>query len=174
MAKADRRGRSKGEPRHVRLYHTLMKTDAWRELDCVARCAYVELASRYGGPGSNNGRIPYSSREMAAALKVSKATAWRAVQRLQEVGFVVEMKRGSFSLKQQHASEWRLTEFGCDVTGALPTRDYQSWKKQNAVSLMKPGGLSHETAPGPQCSNSAHTVSSMKPHLGPTVSPEGH
>jgi hypothetical protein len=34
----------------------MMRTEAWRSLDCVARCAYLELAMRYAGPGSNNGR----------------------------------------------------------------------------------------------------------------------
>ena len=60
-----------------------MRTAAWRDLDAVARCAYIELASRYAGPGSNNGRIPYSLREMAEALGTSKATAMRALARLQ-------------------------------------------------------------------------------------------
>ena len=54
--------------RHVRLYHSMMKTDAWKSLSCVARCLYIEIERRYGGPGSNNGRIHYSIRDGAAAL----------------------------------------------------------------------------------------------------------
>ena len=65
----------------------------------VARCAYVELAARYAGPGSNNGRLPFSLREMAVKLNVSKATAQRALHKLQERGFIVEMKKGAFSYK---------------------------------------------------------------------------
>ncbi len=148
MAGINGKGRSTRSPRHVRLYHSVMKTEAWRALDCVARCAYVELASRYGGPNSNNGRIPYSAREMAAALNVGKATAWRAMRRLGEVGFVVQTKRGTFSLKQRHATEWRLTEFPCDVTGALPTKEFASWKIQNTVPVMKPNGTCDETERG--------------------------
>lgn len=128
MAGISNKGRSTRSARHVRLYHSVMKTDAWRALDCVARCAYVELASRYGGPNSNNGSIPYSAREMSIALNVGKATAWRAMRRLEEVGFIVQMKLGSFNLKKKNATEWRLTEFPCDVTGALPTRDFERWK----------------------------------------------
>ena len=30
-------------------------------------------------------------------------------------------------LKKRHASEWRLTAFGCDVTSALPTKDFMRW-----------------------------------------------
>lgn len=139
------KGRSNKESRHVRLYHILMKSEAWRALDCVSRCAYVEIASRYGGAGSNNGRIPYSLREMSEALNVGKATAMRAMKRLQEHGFIVEMKRGAFSLKLRHATEWRLTEFGCDVTSELSTRDYRHWKKQKPGSVVKPHGFCSET-----------------------------
>lgn len=133
MAKRhDKTGRSMGSERHVRLTHWMMGTAAWRSLDCVARCAYVELASRYRGPGSNNGRLPYSLREMAAALNVSKMTARRALQALQERGFIVETKRGAFSLKVRHATEWRLTDHACDVTGAMPTKEFARWSVPSA------------------------------------------
>lgn len=144
--KHDAMGRTKdGTSRYVALGHWLMRTEAWRELDCVARCAYVELASRYGGPGSNNGRLPYSVREMAEALNSSKATALRALNRLQEHGFITLTKQGGFSLKLRHATEWRLTEFACDVTGALATKDFTRWKKQNTVSPEHPIGCRDET-----------------------------
>jgi hypothetical protein len=128
--RTDRTGRSHGSDRYVALTHWMMKTEAWRSLNSVARCAYIELARRYAGPGSNNGRLPYSLREMAEALNTSKMTAQRAFKVLQERGFIVEMKRGAFSLKERHATEWRLTEFGDDVTGALATKDFARWKTQ--------------------------------------------
>ncbi len=130
MAKHNRTGRSNGGGRYVAISHWMMRTEAWRSLNSVARCAYVELAARYAGPGSNNGRLPYSLREMAKALNVSKMTAHRALHKLQERGFIIEMKRGAFSLKERHATEWRLTEFGDDVTGALATKDFARWKNQ--------------------------------------------
>jgi len=108
----------------------MMRTEAWRSLDCVARCAYIEMAARYAGRGSNNGRLPYSLREMAEALNVSKMTALRAFHKLQERGFIVETKHGAFSLKLRHATEWRLTEFEDDRTGALATKDFAQWKRQ--------------------------------------------
>jgi DNA-binding transcriptional MocR family regulator len=123
--------------RFVAIEHWLMTTDAWRSLDCVSRAAYIELKSRYAG--RNNGRIPYSVLEMARALNVSKATALRALRRLQERGFIVLTKRGGFNLKTRHATEWRLTEYMSDVTGALPTKDFTRWK-QNAVSPQHPTG----------------------------------
>jgi DNA-binding transcriptional MocR family regulator len=123
-----------------------MRSEAWRDLDCVARCTYIELAGRYGGPGSNNGRIPCSLRELADALRVSKQTAMRALDRLQDHGFIVQMKRGHFNFKLKHAAEWRLTEFTCDVTGELPTKDFAHWKKQNAVPPENPSRFRDGTA----------------------------
>ena len=144
--KHNQKGRSKGPDRYVALSHWMMRTAAWRDLDCVARTAYVELSARYAGPRSNNGRLPYSVREMAEALGTSKATAMRALARLQDHGFIVQTKQGAFSLKVRHAAEWRLTEFGCDVTGALATKDFTRWSKiQNAVSPENPYGCSDET-----------------------------
>lgn len=137
----NRSGRGPGNGRYIMLTHWMMRTAAWRSLDCVARCAYLELSMRYAGPGSNNGRLPYSIREMAAALNVSRATAWRALRALQDRGFIVQTKRGAFSLKARHATEWRLTEFGDDVTDALATKDFARWEKQNTVSPMKPSGF---------------------------------
>ncbi len=139
------KGRSTGQIRFVALYHWVTTSEAWRDLDCVARCAYTELARRYAGPGSNNGRIPYSVREMAEALGTSKATALRALNRLKDHGFIVLMKEGAFSMKHRHANEWRLTEYGCDVTGQLAKRDFVHWKKQNAVSAQHPNGCRDET-----------------------------
>jgi hypothetical protein len=135
MSRTNKTGRNTGESRHVRLYYWLMQTVAWRSLDATARAIYVEMASRYGGPGSNNGRIPYSVREAAESLRIGKTTAARALERLQQRGFIVAMKKGAFSLKLRHATEWRLTEFPCDMTHVLPTKEFTRWSPeiQNTV-----------------------------------------
>jgi DNA-binding transcriptional MocR family regulator len=85
----------------------MLKTAAWRSLSANARAIYVEMASRFGGPGSNNGRIPYSVRDAAKSLKIGKSTAARAIETLQDRGFIVEVTKGAFSLKVKHATEWR-------------------------------------------------------------------
>ncbi len=48
-------------------------------------------------------------------------------------------------MKARHATEWRLTEFGDDVTDALATKDFARWEKQNTVSPMKPSGFTRST-----------------------------
>jgi hypothetical protein len=37
------------------------------------------------------------------------------------------MKRGAFSVKQRHASEWRLTEFPSDISKDMATKDLLMW-----------------------------------------------
>jgi hypothetical protein len=48
------------------------------------------------------------------------------------------MKKGAFSLKRKHATEWRLTEFPCDMTHAPASKEFARWTPeiQNAVSLQ--------------------------------------
>ena len=73
--------------------------------------------------------------------------ASRALNSLEDHGFIVAVTKGAFSLKKRHATEWRLTEFPCDVTHMLSTRDFMRWqpgqKIQNTVSVAKlPGPVS--------------------------------
>jgi hypothetical protein len=148
----DRTGRSKKEARHVRLYHWMMQTAAWKSLTGNQRAIYVEIAARYDG--SNNGRIPYSVREAAEAVHISKATAARNLIVLQERGFIAAMMKGAFNVKHRVATEWLLTEFNCDVTGALPWKEFARWspEMQNTVSpqtatvpAVRPNGICNET-----------------------------
>ena len=134
----DRTGRSTGKPRHVRVYHWVMQTPAWKSLNGNQRAIYIELAARYAGPGSNNGKIHYSVREATDSLRIGKSTAARDLQALQERGFIVPMTKGAFSVKLKIATTWRLTEYPCDVTHTLPTKDFVRWTPeiQNSVPLQ--------------------------------------
>ncbi len=130
-----KKGRSNKGPRHVRLYHWFLQTPAWKSLSGNQRAIYVDMAERYAGVGSNNGRIPYSVRDAAEGLRIGKSTAARDIGILQERGFIVPTTKGAFSLKVRHATEWRLTEFPCDVTHQMATKEFTRWapKIQNAV-----------------------------------------
>jgi hypothetical protein len=120
----------------------MMDSPAWQDLSATAQALYLCIVRRYRGPGSNNGEISYSVREGAAALKVSPATVSRALRSLVSHGFLIPMKLGAFSLKLRHATEWRLTEFPCDVTKAVTaSKDFMRWQPpqiQNAVPAVKP------------------------------------
>jgi hypothetical protein len=122
----DRSERSKGEGRHVRLYHWLLGTPAWKSLGAVERSIYIEMAAAYNG--SNNGKIVYSVRQAAETLRIGKSKAAEAIGGLVERGFIVAVVKGGFNRKARHATEWRLTEFSSDLTGELPTKEFARWQ----------------------------------------------
>ena len=84
------------------------------------------LKQRY--KGINNGRIILSVRQAADNLNICKTSASKAFRELQSLGFVEVVIVGGFdSRKDGRATEWRLTEHTCDVSGQLPTKRFMSW-----------------------------------------------
>jgi len=133
--------KKKGLPRYVMLFHWMLTGDAWKDLSAAGRAIYIELERRYNG--SNNGLIHYSVREAARDVRVSKATAARALRELQAHGFIVVEKRGAFHLKVRHASEYRLTTHESNVEGLpfaekLATKEFMRWPEiQNTVPPVR-------------------------------------
>jgi len=134
--KANGKANGKSQPKqqydkgiiHVRLYLTMMETPAWHSLDGNARALYVAIAARYRG--NNNGRISFSMREASKALHTNFRTALRKFRQLKERGFIVETVKGTYGGKRR-ASQWRLTEFNCDVTGELASSDFMHWRNSH-------------------------------------------
>jgi DNA-binding transcriptional MocR family regulator len=135
MAIKGRHKRDAPKGHFVSLREYMLATPAWQSLDCVARCLYVEIARRYRGPNSNNGKIPYSVREAAAALGISKDTASRAMSDLQDRGFAKIAKDSGFNIKGRVSREWLLTEFSDDRSGVHvePTKEFMRWQPPKAA-----------------------------------------
>jgi hypothetical protein len=133
MPKRPRRNKRLDAP-HVRLYRWMLDSPAYLSLTCPARAVLIEIAR--GHDGTNNGRLGLSIRRASERCNIARGTAQRAFVELQERGFIDCMTKGAFSRKALHATEWRLTWWGCDVTGELPSKKFMSWgrEKQNAVS----------------------------------------
>ena len=123
----DPKGRSTRTPRHVRLYHWLLESPAWRHCSPAARALYVEVCQRHNG--TNNGQISFSVREAANSLGVSKNVPGKLFLELQDKGFLVKTMASSFSLKTKTATEWRLTAEPCD--GEPATKDFMRWMPPN-------------------------------------------
>jgi hypothetical protein len=125
-----------------------MRSVAWKNLPPTSRALYAELGKHYYG--TNNGKIGYSVRQAAEDLNIAEDTAWRHFRILTERGFIAPMKKGAFSLKERHATEWRMTEFTCDVTGNPPTKDFMRWqpapKIQNTVLKFPTDGPNKQTS----------------------------
>jgi hypothetical protein len=132
---------------HVRLYRWMLESPAFLSLSCPARCVLVEIARVYDG--LNNGRLGMSVRTLSERCRIAKGTARQALAELQDRGFIECVTKGSFSRKVQHASEWRLTWWPCDVTGALPGKQFMQWgrEKQNAGSNYPVAGSNQNHPP---------------------------
>jgi hypothetical protein len=143
-SKLSNTGRSDKAERHIRLHHWFMRTVAWRSLEAVDRALYIELLARYGGPGTNNGCIPYSVREAAEALHIGKSSGALCFQRLQERGFIIPVQKGGFNCKIRHSTEWLLTALPCDVdipeqgirAGDLARKDFVRWQPEKQKPVL--------------------------------------
>ena len=103
--------------RYFALHHYMLKTDAWRALSAPARAVYIQIGFRYDG--FNNGRIAFSVRDAASECGLANNTANKAFKELVALGFIEETRYGGLSRKTRIASEWRMTAFKCDLTGAF-------------------------------------------------------
>ena len=137
--KADRTGRSKGIPRHIRIDLWVLQGAAYKSLKPVARSILVELHALYNG--GNNGQLFLSVREAGKRLNVAPNTAVRGFAELVERGFIRAALKGRFTLKQRHATRWVLTEYEYD--GQLPSKDFARWsqKIQKPVSAIDTDGI---------------------------------
>jgi DNA-binding transcriptional MocR family regulator len=125
-----RKGRSHRDTgRYVRLPEHMLASQAWQSIDGNCRALYIEVARRYRGPNSNNGKIPYSVREAANALNIGRSTAQRCFERLLDRGFVRIGKRSGFSMKGRVATEWLLTEFPDDTSSIsiVASKEFMKW-----------------------------------------------
>jgi hypothetical protein len=147
-----KKGRHKREipaGRYVNLREYMLASPAWQALDCNSRCLYIELARRYRGPDSNNGKIPYSVREAASALAIGRSTACRCFDRLQELGFIKVAKRSGFNIKGRISTEWLLTEFPDDTkaTTGIASKDFMKWTPENSFHSPTSGPHSPTSEP---------------------------
>jgi len=115
--------------RFVMLTHDMIKSAAWQSLDGNEQALYVHFASRFDG--KNNGRISFSVREAAQALNISKDTGARTIKVLIDRGLIEIVKRSAFNLKRgpDKATEYRLTEYPCNVTGKAATYKFKKWRR---------------------------------------------
>jgi len=97
---------------YLRLTDNLLRSTAWESLSANERALYVDIASKFNG--YNNGRIAYSIRGGAKALRIGHHTVCRALKRLQELRLLVRTKHGHFDPGTGRAkdSEWYVPDCG--------------------------------------------------------------
>jgi hypothetical protein len=145
MAK-HRRLNKRIDAKHVRLYDLMLRSPAFLSLSCPARAVLIEISRVYDG--FNNGRLGMAVRTLAERCRIARGTAGKALRELEDRGFIECVTKGSFSHKGGPASEWRLTAWPCNVTGALAEKTFMKWRpeKQNTGSIHPATG-SNQTHP---------------------------
>lgn len=151
MAKHNNKGRSKGCPPYVQLFHWIRKTEAWRSLSPYPKLLYIEIRGRYNG--SNNGGISFSVREAMEALSCSNRTAISSFRDLEDRGLIKAVIKGAFEWKTRYGAEgrattWLLTELQQDIPerSLVPSYDFKKWtapddpKKKTRVKNVHPMG----------------------------------
>ncbi len=140
----------------MEIFNGFRQEPAWKALNASARVVYVELKSLYNG--FNNGNVEGSERILAEMAGLGKNTASRALEELQEAGFIVQMKRGVLGIDGKgRGTLWRLTEIGC--LGERPTNDFKSWKLKNII-------------PGPKWVQGGSKMGAGKPLKRPFPAPK--
>ena len=107
--------------------------DSFRRLSGAALKVYVELRCGYtvrgDGRTNNNGELTLSFTRAAELLGLSKTTVKRAFDELQDKGFIVKQRQGTWYGRR--ATEWRVTDLPC--SGSPPTREWQHvWKRRKS------------------------------------------
>ena len=106
----------------IKVDHALLDSAAWWSLSRGAEKLLLDIWRRHNG--KNNGKIPYSQREIVRRFGCSPKTALKWLGELQRAGFLAQVKRGDFHQKTGigRATTWRLTMERCASKPA--TRDY--------------------------------------------------
>lgn len=126
--------RRKGRSKFIMIENYVVRSEAWRALTANDKAVYLHLKWIYDGV--NNGRLAVGCREAAQAIGVaSKNTGSISLKNLEAKGFIAKAKPSSFHVKSRTSTEWRLTEYACNVTGELPTKEFTRWRQEKTTVL---------------------------------------
>lgn len=132
------RHKRKGKPKFLMIEGYVVKSAAWKALTANDKAVYLGLKWKYDA--FNNGRIAMGCREAAEVIgNASKDTGKRSLDNLQAKGFITLTKPSGFNMKNRAATEWRLTEYKCDVTGELPTKAFMRWTPDEKNTVRPQG-----------------------------------
>jgi hypothetical protein len=135
LARRARRSRSHDGPNFIQLFRYVLDSAAYVSLSSSARSALVEVARAYNG--SNNGKIVLSERQLAERMNCDQKTVRKALRELIEKGFIEPRVKGAFSVKFRRATEWRLNDRRCDVTGEPMSQAFLKWQGSTQNSQPK-------------------------------------
>jgi hypothetical protein len=125
MAKRTNYQGKRGTVSFIMLRHDMMDSEAWKALSPESQALWLHVRRRYNG--NNNGDIPLSCREAAQLLNVSKNTAAKSFQQLENSGFIRLGQHSDFRLKTKRSRRWIMTH-ECN-NGHGPTNEWRAWRR---------------------------------------------
>ncbi len=156
------------------LPHWLLNSPAYQSLAPGPRALLIEVWLRHNG--QNNGEITYSVREAAERLRCGKDTAAKWFQELEEKRFLIARRRGSFTYKARHATEWEITAEPYRERPA--SKDFMHWNPANEIQNTvltrgtdSPTERDRATLDRPQNARLGPTDKDRHPENGPTHGP---
>jgi hypothetical protein len=124
-SKIDKKGRSKDyEGAFLMLRHDIIHSKAWYALKPAERAVLIQIWQRLSHNRENNGQIGIGQQQLANECNIKRDTVAKALSRLETIGFIECVTKGSFTFKKKHVSEYRLTFYKCFITGQLPTNEW--------------------------------------------------
>lgn len=113
------------------LRHDIIKSPAYLALSPAERAVLIQIWQRLSHNGSNNGMIAVGHETLSNECNIARNTTAKAIKRLEEIGFLEIVKKGSFNCKIRHVSEYRLCFMKCIATGELPSDKWRHFKPEN-------------------------------------------
>jgi hypothetical protein len=151
---------------HARIYREWMDLPAWTTLMPVAQSLIVNLLTRYRPQEPN--RFELSDRTVAKLVSCSRNTARKALDDLEDRGWMKVVRVGSFiGPKARRASAYALTAFPLEI-GMPPQKDFLHWKPDPIQRLKpKPSTAQIRAVNGslqPPCEDAAEPVTGWASH----------
>ena len=85
--------KKKSGPPFIQMFHYMIKSDAWQDLSCHARTAYLEIAVKHNG--YNTGNLSYTFKE--ASKIMHRNTYAKVLNELVSHGFIDIVRSGGLN-----------------------------------------------------------------------------
>lgn len=122
--KQDKKGRSKGSGRFIKVTHHMLDTPAGKSLTPHEMTCLIRVMQIYNS--LNNGRVAMSSRRLAELANVNKDTAAKCLRSLVEKGFLIVTTPSGFGTNGRRAVEYEITCFPLSE-GKPCKNNFQHW-----------------------------------------------
>ena len=172
MGANSRRLRDPNGP-HIRIYHSLIHSPAWRVTGSSAKDLFIDLRVRLNG--SNNGGIAAVFSQLKHRGWRSKTTLHKALRELEALGFIAKTRQGGIASMSRTCSLYRFTDLdsfefpALGISACKATHDYRTYASlQDAISARREADKSGKPASSRENKAKVRKLDLSVPDTGPT------